>query len=161
MRSIYGDCALRYSDSSDHFLPQGLNSVQKLKFENVDPSAVLCINNCGSDCGTPRPSMSSQINSVWDFDGSISGTGIPSIVGTNSDWWNVDNTCVKNPYDKIWSCPWQWTDWGVSSNGAATRDRTIGYIEPIVTGLSSGCDSAKFGVTACLNPHLAPYTVGR
>lgn len=147
--SARSECAIRYTDHSDHYLPQGINAVKGLKWMDVDNAATLCLQNCGADCATSRASMSSKIQSVWDYDGSLSQTGIPTIIGTNSDWWNVDSSCSKNVNTKLWSCPWpQTTD----------SNRTIGFISPMVPGLYQGCDSVKF--STCTDQY-APNLVGR
>jgi hypothetical protein len=161
---------VRYLDHSDHYTPQGINSVIKLKFENVDERAIVCIKNCGTMCDatTSKSSMSSRMYSVWDWDGSLSRTNVPTILGSNIAWWNVDDSCTFNDITKLWSCPWINKRLGIgkknqvlvpSKNKLMTvPNRTVVYIEPYIPYLMDGCDYAKF--VDCTDQY-ASYTVGR
>ena len=165
-----GDCAVRYMDHSDHYTPQGINSVVKLRFEDVDPKAVVCIQNCGRMCDptTNVSTMSSRMYSVWDVDGSLSGRGVPTILGSNLDWWNWDESCEFDPDTILWACPWKFSNWGIGSNVQKSfktglpypiSDRTVVYVTPMVGSLlSDGCDYSLF--PTCTDQY-APYTVGR
>ena len=146
-KTTRGECAVRYMDHSDHYLPQGINAVKALKFTDVDNSAVICIRQCGSDCGTARATMASKLSTVWDYDGTLSQTKVPTLLGSNADWWNVDSSCSKNTDTKLWSCPW-----------SQSTNRTIGYIQPYVPGLYDGCNYSKFSTCTDQN---ANYYVGR
>ncbi len=88
---------------SDHYTPQGINSVSGLRFENVTRPNIVGIRNCGPiDC--PQDGVvvthSSRIYSVWDFDGTLayaltgSNNG-PAIVGSNQAWWKGGDDCAK------------------------------------------------------------------
>ena len=147
-------------DHSDHYTPQGINGVIGLKFQNIPDTAVVCIHNCGPDCGTAVSTFSSRMYAVWDFDGSLSRLGVPTILGSNNDWWNVDSTCSRNSATHLWSCPWEFDRWQVNVHGANSYpNRTIAYLELYVPGgLMDGCDYNKF--SACTDQY-APYTVGR
>jgi hypothetical protein len=147
-------------DHSDHYTPQGINSVIGLSFQNVTPDAVVCIQNCGPLCSTTSSTMSSRMYAVWDWDGSMSGKGVPTILGSNSNWWNVDNSCSFSSITHLWSCPWEFDRWKIGSNVAVkTFDRTIAYLELHVGGgLMDGCDYSKF---ASCTDQYAPYTVGK
>jgi hypothetical protein len=82
------DYAIRYMDHSDHYLPQGINAVLGLRFEDTPVTSILGIQNCGVDCGTPlHTTQSSRIYSVWDFDGSMSRRGRPTIIGSHGQWY--------------------------------------------------------------------------
>lgn len=90
--------------------------------------------------------MSAMIYGVYDYDGTMSGSGKPSIMGSNLDWWNFDDsTCDKHPLWKLWRCDW-------------TTNREIGFVPMWIDGLMDGCDYAKF--SDC-NDQFASYTVGR
>ena len=112
--------------------------------------------------------MSSRMYAVWDVDGSLSGRGVPTILGSNNAWWDWDNSCAFDPVTILWSCPWKFDYWGIDAGDytsfstglpAVIPSRTIVYVTPIVgTILSNGCDYAKF--STC-NDQYAPYTVGR
>lgn len=153
----HSDCALRYMDHSDHYLPQGINSVRGLKFQNVDLQARVCIQHCGAPCGTSYTTMSSRIYTIWDMDGSLTGTSQPMILGSNNNWWHVDDGCTYSTNWNLWMCPWTFAPWGIK-NSQQQLNRTIGYIQPYVQGLYDGCDTAKFSTCTDQN---APYTVGR
>lgn len=134
-------------DHSDQFTPQGINAVRGVRFENTPPNARLGINNCGPDCGTKNSTMSSRIYSVWDFDGSMSGRGVPTILGGHESWWNnsPEQNCAYLPERKVYVCDW-------------LQRATIGFIAPSVAGLNNGCDSA---ITNACGSQYSPYTVGR
>jgi hypothetical protein len=77
-------------DHSDKYTPQGINSVRNLRFDNTVDR--VCLWNCGPSCTynswipNPNPygshvTMSSKMDSIWDFDGSLLGTGEPTILG--------------------------------------------------------------------------------
>jgi len=164
------DCAVRYMDHSDHYTPQGINSVINLRFQDVDPNAVVCIQNCGVMCEPTNSvsTMSSRMYSVWDWDGSLSGRGVPTIMGSNLDWWNWDDSCGFNAVTHLWSCPWKFDYAGIGlinrksfSTGLPVNvaSHTVAYIRPMVGSLlSEGCDYVKF--STCTDQY-APYTVGR
>jgi hypothetical protein len=63
-KSPFGDYAIRMMDHSDHFTPQGINSVDRIRFEDVPDNTIFGISNCGPACGTSRATMSSKIYSV-------------------------------------------------------------------------------------------------
>jgi hypothetical protein len=65
--TFYGDYAIRYMDHSDHYHPQGINSVKNIRFEGVPDVSVLGIQNCGAACGTTKITESAKIYSVWDW----------------------------------------------------------------------------------------------
>jgi hypothetical protein len=131
---------------------QGINSVRGIKYENVDATARLGIANCGAACGGGHVTMSSRIYSVFDFDGTMSRSSGPSILGSHETWWNHEALgCVYRSELLVWVCPWK-------------ERSTVAYIEPGVDGLYDGCDAA---ITALVDPaeqctdQYAPYTVGR
>lgn len=126
----------------------------------------VCIDNCGADCGTEHTTMSSKIYSVWDFDGSLTGTGQPSILGSNSDWWNLFDGCSQSNVSHLWQCPWHFSAAGIGQHPNETGsipdsipEHTIGYMTLSIPGLVDDiCDSSLF--SNCTDQY-APYTVGR
>eukprot|EP01038_Epipyxis_sp_PR26KG_P008105 gene8105-10977_t len=168
IKSSNSDCAIRYMDHSDHYTPQGINSVGGLKFQNVDSKAIVCIDHC-SECPTTQSTMSSRIYTIWDWDGSLSGKGVPTIMGSNIDWWNIDNSCSKNSSTHLWSCPWVFDKWNIGNKNHIVKDtttgldmiisnRTVAFLSPYVPGIMDGCDYDKF--STCTDQY-ASYTVGR
>ncbi len=147
-----GDYAIRYMDHSDHYTPQGINSVYQLRFEDVSFNGIVGILNCGPLCGGGHVTMSSKIYSVWDWDGSLTQTGQPMLLGSTQNWWNNnDPSCTFNSAWKVWQCAWQ-------------ERKTIVYLQLHVPGLMDGCDKQKYGENlgggSCTD-QFANYTVGR
>jgi hypothetical protein len=62
-------------DHSDHFLPEGLNSVRGLRFENMPRSFYVGMEHCSPECTTTGQiqtqdeRISSMVYSIWDVDG--------------------------------------------------------------------------------------------
>ena len=139
--------AIRYMDHSDQFIPQGINSVKGLTFQNTPRKNILAIKNCGEiDCpGTTHETMSAKIYSLWDFDGSLAlKPGIPHIFGSTRAWWKVGTDCVKDSDWKVWVCPWK-------------KNHDISFVPLVVPGLSDGCDP---NLASNCTSQYAPYTVG-
>ena len=134
-----------YMTHSDEMLPQGINAVKALKFENCDLSQVIVIDNCGTLCGPDiAETQSGRINSVWDYDGSYSLTGRKSIIGSWRDWWNLnDGTCEYLSLWKVYRCDW-------------LPSRQIGFLSIYINGMMGSCNSA-WGTCRGQN---ADYTVG-
>ena len=136
---------------SDEWLPQGINAVGNLKFENGAEDGKYRIYQCGRDCGDAiddLATMSSMMYSFWDYSGEMSGTNRPSIVGSNRPWWDYDSTrCRLSAERKVWSCDWM-------------TGHTVAYIDgPWVRGLTEGCRALGAGEAAC-NGQTANYFVG-
>ena len=82
---------------SDVFKPQQISAVNKIKYTNVDDS--LIVGHKVRDTGASR------FFNFIDFDGSAAKTGVPTIVGSNLDWWNLCDDCVKHEGWGVWTCP--------------------------------------------------------
>ncbi|EGC33844.1 hypothetical protein DICPUDRAFT_36074 [Dictyostelium purpureum] len=78
---------------SDVFKPQGISATIKLKTENVASSQI--IGHRAVNTG------SSRYFNLIDWDGSISGLKVPSLIGSHDAWWNFDSTCK---YNTDWYC---------------------------------------------------------
>jgi hypothetical protein len=87
---------------SDQFVPQGINAARQLRFIGPDSgSSFRRIGHC-AQCNT----TSSRYFNVVDFDGSLSGTGRPSIIGSQMSWWNFTSECHFNKtLMNLWVCP--------------------------------------------------------
>ena len=173
-------CSIRYLDHSDEFLPQGINTAMGITFENVSSQQRICLDNCGPTCGTDHVTMASRLSNVWDFDGSVTGLEVPTIIGSNIEWWRADDSCQYLSDMSLWSCPWRFDSWGIYRSTIVTfycrlliisvycdfsdqpnlevPNRTIVYIQPEVEGLTDGCDSSV--VDDC-GVQYANYTTGR
>jgi hypothetical protein len=135
---------------SDEFLPQGINALGNLKFENGTEDGKYRSAQCGVDCGDASDdlaTMAAQQYAWWDHSGDLSGTGRPSIIGSNRPWWNYnDAVCQRNADRKVWSCDWR-------------SAHTISYIEgPWVQGLTEGCRALGAGEKACENQKANYFT---
>ena len=146
--------AFRMLDHSDFELPQGLNSVRDIIFEDVDRKGRVKLKDCGKDCGTIDlyARMAAKIYSIVDWDGSVTGSNTPRIIGTNRDWWSYpDGSCAKDAATGLWNCPF--TD----STGTA-------YFQPYIPGLmlrtyDDKCDPSV-GNNGCKGSHITNYRVG-
>ena len=175
-RNFGSQCAVSYLSFSDHYMAQGINSVTNLTFQSTDRSSRMCISNCGPECGPGPVSHGSKIVSVWDWDGSVlagdlAGSGVngvatttnasaktgPTLIGSNHDWWNVDDSCSKDTaYTKLWSCPWTMRQDGIFNAAAPAVDRNIVWIALTIPGiLDDVCDSTLY--PTCTD-QFAPYT---
>ncbi len=128
-KTALNDFGIRYMDHSDQFLPQGINTMSGIKFENSDPAVYLVIDRCGPQCVNTTSSwtMSSRMESLWDFDGTVAGSARPTIFGSNMNWWQADDTTCR--LDSRFRVPLYSCDW--------TVNRQIGYIAPKVVAV--GC----------------------
>ncbi len=117
--------------------------------------------------------MSHKIESIWDFDGyTAERPGIPTIIGSNPDWWNVyvhgatplireilrvslchhsdpaSTTCRFVSEWNVYTCDW-------------TSGRQVVFIGLHVPGLTDGCNSGianagcsdQRGMSAHLDAH--------
>eukprot|EP01129_Flabellula_baltica_P004624 TRINITY_DN1621_c0_g1_i1.p1 TRINITY_DN1621_c0_g1~~TRINITY_DN1621_c0_g1_i1.p1 ORF type:complete len:1091 (-),score=249.93 TRINITY_DN1621_c0_g1_i1:37-3309(-) len=143
-----GDQVILYMTHSDEFLPQGINHVRGITFENCPETNRMNVPNCGEVCGETKETMSARMASVYDFDGSLSGTNKPSIIGSHLDWWELDEGCdfISNYY--TWRCDWN-------------SYRKVAYIVLYVPGIYDGCDNSSPLLTTgtCVGQN-SPYTVG-
>lgn len=148
------DRVIRFMDHSDQFLPQGINAVRGIKYENCDPAVLVALRRCGPQCGDAdefATTMSSKIYSIWDYDGSMVGsypaasgkTGTPQILGSNRAWWNLGSQCAYNSDWQMYYCDW-------------TTERQIVYTKVEIPNVMNGCDS---GYGTCSGQN-ARYTVG-
>lgn len=159
-------CAIRYTDTSDVYTNQGINAVVKLKFQNCNANYLLCLHNCGPTSNCPfdsyadNPSMASKAASVWDFDGSILNSHVPTIFGSHENWWDSgDGTCTYHSNLNYWSCPWTFQPLGINSK-IATSNFTIGYFNFAIPGLTLEWGQACTVAPSC-STQFAPYTVMR
>ncbi len=88
------------------YIPQGINAAQRISFENCDDAIRFSINNCGNELCGERETMSARIASVYDFDGSLLGSGKPSIVGSHRAWWNDTEVACEFTRWNVWRCDW-------------------------------------------------------
>eukprot|EP01065_Artemidia_motanka_P046222 TRINITY_DN6954_c0_g1_i2.p1 TRINITY_DN6954_c0_g1~~TRINITY_DN6954_c0_g1_i2.p1 ORF type:complete len:1953 (+),score=506.49 TRINITY_DN6954_c0_g1_i2:51-5909(+) len=78
---------------NDDFRPQGLSGVKGITYTNGNPETTFAYKNF-------------EVGLVWyfnlvDFDGSATGEGVPTIIGSAKNWWQV---CEDSKFN---------TDWGV------------------------------------------------
>ena len=136
-----------------------------LTFQNTGDAQKLCITDCGAECGKKHTSESSKVSSLWDWTGSMGTSsnpksiGVPMMYGSNSDWWNVDDSCFKDPITNLWSCPWSFPYWNIK-NPNYQGSRTIVWINVSLPGLINDvCDATRYPECNTVNPNqYAPYT---
>ena len=97
-------------DHSDQHLPQAINSVFRVKFE--DTAEKNFVSNY-QRVYKGKVTMSARMYGVYDYDGSVTKTGKPSILGSNFAWWDVSASlpgsqkCIKKTeWEGIFVCPW-------------------------------------------------------
>ncbi|KAF2078218.1 hypothetical protein CYY_000508 [Polysphondylium violaceum] len=81
---------------SDVFKPQGMSVTKNITFENV--AAAQKIGHNVVDTGSSR-----YFNYI-DSDGSFSGRGVPTLIGSHVNWWNFDSSCTYDSTWKTWVC---------------------------------------------------------
>jgi hypothetical protein len=59
---------------------------------------------------------------MWDFDGSVSGLNVPTLIGSNLAWWNADDSCSYLVDNELWSCPWRFESWDIYRYGSGALD---------------------------------------
>ena len=137
------------------FLPQNINAVRSLQFSNDgDSSKRVHYEHCDGEtreCST----HSARIYSIEDVDGSVSGTGQPTIIGSPSPWWNaIDGQCTRrDDWGGVYTCPW--------------RDNlNLAWLELDVPGLTNGCRADQVASAVGLpndaqcRGQTSPYRVG-
>eukprot|EP01064_Diplonema_japonicum_P030132 TRINITY_DN5043_c0_g1_i1.p1 TRINITY_DN5043_c0_g1~~TRINITY_DN5043_c0_g1_i1.p1 ORF type:complete len:1658 (+),score=453.57 TRINITY_DN5043_c0_g1_i1:47-5020(+) len=82
---------------SDEFKPQQISAVNNIKYTNVDPSQYVSFKVAENGA--------SRFFNFIDFDGSATGEGRPTILGSNKDWWNVCDDCRFESLWMTWLCP--------------------------------------------------------
>eukprot|EP01130_Rhizamoeba_saxonica_P005415 TRINITY_DN2168_c0_g1_i1.p1 TRINITY_DN2168_c0_g1~~TRINITY_DN2168_c0_g1_i1.p1 ORF type:complete len:1073 (-),score=270.64 TRINITY_DN2168_c0_g1_i1:36-3254(-) len=144
------DAVISYMTHSDEFLPQGINAVQMIKYENCNNTVLINIPNCGSICGDDQETMSARMASVFDYDGSLSLANTPQLIGSHLSWWNTGN-CIFEESMHVWRCP-------------LTDTLKPVYVKYHVNGIYDGCDSssplAEPGTENVCSGQNAAYTVG-
>jgi hypothetical protein len=87
---------------SDRWVPQNINSAYKIRFTGLgSKSAFRRVGHC-AQCNT----TSANQFSIVDVDGSVSGTGRPTIIGSHRNWWNYSSACNFNKtIMNTWVCP--------------------------------------------------------
>ena len=74
---------------------------------------------------------------LYDYDGSASLTGKPTIITTRHSFWNVTNDCIYDSNQFLWYCPWY-----EQNNGTTwewnTNSFNIAYFDLDIPGLTEG-----------------------
>eukprot|EP00158_Paraphelidium_tribonemae_P000239 Partr_v1_DN20319_c1_g2_i1_m58151 putative polycystic kidney and hepatic disease 1 (autosomal len=92
---------------SDQFVPDMMQATQRISYENM-----AAANNTAASKyrigvtvnGTP-PSVSLRLQN-WLDDGSVTGRGRPTILGSwrSNKWWQIDNNCTLRSDWSVWMC---------------------------------------------------------
>jgi len=98
----YAVASMVHSDTYKH---QGINAVWKSTFINT-PMAFRVYHNMNPSAATG----SARHFNVVDEDGSFTGTGVKTLIGSladnlNQQWWRINNNCVTQSDWKSWQCP--------------------------------------------------------
>ncbi len=113
------DGVINAMDHSDTYKPQDISGARGVNFENCNPAVHVNI--------SPRDVGAAYLYHIVDFDGSVSGSGQPSLIGSHVDWWNLGTGCSLDPASLAWVC-------------ALSPDRTVASIELNVPGLTKSED---------------------
>ncbi|KAM9952753.1 hypothetical protein ACTFIR_007808 [Dictyostelium discoideum] len=83
---------------SDLYKPQFISSTINITLENILPAQIIG-HKIVPDSG------SSRFFNFIDWDGSLVGTNVPTIVGSHEKWWSYDDSkCTYNNDWTIWVC---------------------------------------------------------
>eukprot|EP01104_Vermistella_antarctica_P014912 TRINITY_DN4788_c0_g1_i1.p1 TRINITY_DN4788_c0_g1~~TRINITY_DN4788_c0_g1_i1.p1 ORF type:complete len:1129 (+),score=274.08 TRINITY_DN4788_c0_g1_i1:159-3545(+) len=140
-----GDWVWQSIDFYDKFVPNGISATRGITYTNVDEARIY-----GHDVS---PVGSSTGFHVYDYDGSNSGYGVPSVVGSHIKWW--DDTS-----DPESSCTWH-TSWGL---WVCPLERSAGRPKRWVGSIQTGNPTLQpsYGKTEAKNtdPHYVPSRPG-
>jgi hypothetical protein len=154
------DSCIYFLDGSDQYLPQGISASQGINFQNIGSGAYYVrimncgasgspYNGCGYGSGTDGnfPSQSSLIQSIQDFDGTLSGTpGNPQLIGGFGNLWDQGSDCTYNSFQHTRTCNW-------------LTNRGIGYMITGGGAVVRGCQSA-IAASCPTYTQQCCYTVG-
>jgi hypothetical protein len=56
--------------------------------------------------------MSARISTVFDWDGSLSGTGKQSLVASHRNWWDDTEVPCNFTQWNVWRCDWDSVAYG-------------------------------------------------
>lgn len=102
------EAALLTMTHSDEFVNQAINAVRQVRFHQVpQQNRVVQVNQAefalhhkqlGAETGSARRS------NIMDFDGSATGRGVATIVGSHRPWWDAGPGCERDPDMGMWMC---------------------------------------------------------
>ncbi|MDQ3230845.1 MAG: hypothetical protein M3Q07_03410, partial [Pseudobdellovibrionaceae bacterium] len=91
-------CAFYNMTHSDEFSPEFMTVVSGIQYINVDESQKIRHDT--------QNTLAARNFNFLDADGSATGTGRPTIVGSGDiNFWKIDSRCVKQPDWGLWLCP--------------------------------------------------------
>ncbi|MDQ3235287.1 MAG: hypothetical protein M3Q07_26045, partial [Pseudobdellovibrionaceae bacterium] len=91
-------CAFYNMTHSDEFTPEYMTVVAGIKYINVDESQKFCHDT--------QNTLAARNFNLIDADGSATGKGTPTIVGSGDiDFWKIDSRCTKQTDWGLWLCP--------------------------------------------------------
>lgn len=139
---------------SDKFTPEGIAAVRNITYDNcIDPSYYIYDEYCGAALGCDNGEIDTQASrnfAMYDYDGSASQTGIPTIVTTHRDFWAISGDCNYSTIVNKWYCPWYEAidnnKWGLdgfvyndtNSNSSGVTYHNIAFLEVDIPGLTDG-----------------------
>eukprot|EP01084_Bolivina_argentea_P031560 58424_1 len=123
---------------SNIFTPQGIAGVRNMQFDNcTHPEYYIYYDHCGRLCcdrdnqslAEDPETQASRIYAIYDYDGSVSMSGEPTIISTHNNWWNANDDCIYHEVNEngpfLWYCPWD-------------GRHEIGYFRLDIPGLTDG-----------------------
>lgn len=85
---------------SDQFVPESMQATARVRYENCSESTRIGMSV------TNVETVSGRYQNWLDVDGSASGRGVPTIIGSTvaRDWWRLDDRCGLNATWRTWLC---------------------------------------------------------
>ena len=137
---------------SDEFVPQGIAAVNQITYDNcIDDNYLIVDPYCGKYGCNERggynnserfETQASRNMALYDYDGSASQMGKPTIITTHRDWWAVSGDCIYNYNLFLWYCPF-WSKYHNDTWGFDHSYNHLGFIQLDIPGLTDG-DSSDY-----------------
>ena len=134
--------------NDDRFKPQQISAARNIRFTNVDRR--LRIGTKSLENGASR------FFNMIDFDGTVTATLQPTIVGSHLPWWRVCDDCVYNDDWGTWLCPKK-----PPSVFADAEEREVAYIDlrtPDIAAADGGIGAAGWTGCAGVSPAKGDYS---
>lgn len=94
------EAALLTMTHSDQFTNQAINCVQDATFVDVAPANRIVQVNMAEHAlhsrQANRETGAARRSNIVDFDGSASGWGVPTIIGSHLEWWDAGPGCQRD-----------------------------------------------------------------
>eukprot|EP00754_Rhynchopus_humris_P021028 Rhum_TRINITY_DN14723_c0_g2::Rhum_TRINITY_DN14723_c0_g2_i1::g.112480::m.112480 len=132
--------------NDDRFKPQQISATRGIRFTNVDPRLRI---------GTKSlQNGASRFFNMVDFDGTVTATQQPTIVGSHLPWWRVCDDCAYNDAWGTWLCP-------KKPASLYAEEREVAYIDvrtPDIAAADGGIGAAGWQGCAGVSPAAGDYS---